>query len=100
MHEHKRNTDEEDEIQNSFSPQLSLNINCLFVNSHKILNISRFHIKTFRHDSIRNYNYADIFKIFTEIQIDSRRIERVGRSKLIKKNLTEPDIELFMNLIH
>ena len=37
MHEHKRNTDEEDEIQNSFSPHLSLNINCLFVKSHKIL---------------------------------------------------------------
>ena len=29
-----------------------------------------------------------------------RRIERVGRSKLIKMNLTEPDIEIFMNLTH
>ena len=58
--------------------------------------ISRFHIKTFRHDPVRNYNYAEIFKIFREIQIESRRIERVGRSKLIQTNLTEPDIELFV----
>ena len=29
-----------------------------------------------------------------------RRIERVGRSKLFQKNLTEPDVELFMNLTH
>ena len=28
----------------------------------------------------------------------SRRIERVGRSKLFQKNLTESDVELFMNL--
>ena len=27
-----------------------------------------------------------------------RRIERVGQSKLIQANLTEPDVELFMNL--
>ena len=29
-----------------------------------------------------------------------RRIERVGRSKLIQINSTEPDIELFMRLTH
>ena len=62
--------------------------------------ISRFDIKTFRHDPVRNQNYANIFQIFTEIQIESRRIERVGRSKLIQMNLTEPDVELFMNLTH
>ena len=27
-----------------------------------------------------------------------RRIERVGRSKLIQKTFTAPDVELFMNL--
>ena len=26
--------------------------------------------------------------------------ERVGRSKLIQTNLTDPDVELFMNLTH
>ena len=29
-----------------------------------------------------------------------RWIERVGQSKLIQMNLTEPDLELFMNLTH
>ena len=28
------------------------------------------------------------------------RLERVGQSKLIQKNLTEPDVELFENLTH
>ena len=32
------------------------------------------------------------------LSVRSRRIERVGRSKLIQTNLTEPDVELFMNL--
>ena len=30
--------------------------------------------------------------------MESKRIERVRRSKLIQMNLTEPDVELFMNL--
>ena len=28
------------------------------------------------------------------------RIERVGRSKLIQNNLTEPEVELFINITH
>ena len=30
----------------------------------------------------------------------NRQIERVGRSKLIQTNLTEPDVQPFMNLTH
>ena len=30
----------------------------------------------------------------------SRRMERVGRSKLDQTNLTEPDVEVIMNLTH
>ena len=32
------------------------------------------------------------------LSVWSRRTERVGRTKLIQTNLTEPDVELFMNL--
>ena len=32
------------------------------------------------------------------LSVGSRRIERVGRCKLIQTNLTEPDVEIFMNL--
>ena len=34
------------------------------------------------------------------LSVRSRRIGRVGRSKLIKTKLTVPDIEIFMNLTH
>ena len=30
----------------------------------------------------------------------NRQIERVGRSKLIQTNLTEPDVELLMNFTY
>ena len=36
----------------------------------------------------------EIFKIFTEIQIESMQTDsRVGRSKLIQTNTTEPDFD-------
>ena len=42
---------------------------------------------------------GDDLQTFYDLLPASRRIERVGRSKLIQKNLTEPDVELFMNFI-
>jgi len=37
---------------------------------------------------------GDDLQTFYPSEADSRRIERVGRSKLIHSNLTEPDVKL------
>ena len=34
------------------------------------------------------------------VRSETELTERVGRSKLVQTNLTEPDIALFMNLTH